>query len=135
MSNLPRFLRMKASVKKAETQDADSASTVLTTTRCCWVGGASAPLNEGQNIQRNSVPICRLGEQLWHRGRESNKREQGGREGGRERGRRRRRETEAEGENEIDKREEAGRVRVRAREGKRHRSFNPNKPPPKHQQH
>ena len=62
MSNLPRFLRMKASVKKAETQDADSASTVLTTTRCCWIAGASAPLNEGQNIQRNSVPICGLGE-------------------------------------------------------------------------
>merc|ERR1711968_320908 len=38
-------------------QEAVSDSTVLTMTRCCWWSAASAPLKEGQNIQRKIVPI------------------------------------------------------------------------------
>ena len=52
MSNL-LSLRTSASATKAETHPAESDSTVLMTTRCCWLSVARAPLKDGQNIQRN----------------------------------------------------------------------------------
>jgi len=40
------------------------AKTVFTITLYCWAGEASAPLKEGQNIQRKRVPTIAMSYEL-----------------------------------------------------------------------
>lgn len=58
------FCFMMREMAQAETAEAEIASTVFTITRCYWKSAARAPLKDGQNMKRKSVPTMAMSWEL-----------------------------------------------------------------------